>query len=102
MKDELSTEERIGVVAQLIHEDVVFLALSGGEPLLREDIYEVEKRASDEGIFVYMEKNGTLLTKKRVEKLVKYGVKKGKGRRKGKGRKKRRERKKKKKGSGCE
>ena len=75
LKDELSTEERLGVVDQLIHEDVVFLALSGGEPLLREDIYEVAKRASDEGIFVSMATNGTLLTKKRVEKLVKYGVK---------------------------
>jgi len=74
-EEELSTEERLAIVDQLIHEEVAFIAFSGGEPLLREDLYKVAARASEGGIYVSIATNGTLLTEERVKKLVNHGVK---------------------------
>ncbi|MDA8064827.1 MAG: radical SAM protein [Thermaerobacter sp.] len=52
----------------------VILIISGGEPLLREDIYEVAARGTARGLRVVMSPNGTLLTPERVRRIKEAGV----------------------------
>ena len=50
------------------------LILTGGEPLLRKDIYDIAGAASAQGIWVVMGTNGVLITEKVVEKMIECGV----------------------------
>lgn len=47
---------------------------TGGEPLLREDIFDLLTYAGNLGLQMRLQTNGTLLTKKRAEKLVHSGL----------------------------
>ncbi|MGL4874982.1 MAG: radical SAM protein [Clostridium sp.] len=51
-----------------------WIHFTGGEPLVREDIFDLLKICSDEGIKVRILTNGTLL-RKYAQKLADYGVK---------------------------
>lgn len=74
---ELTTEEVMGIL-DTIHEDFdttrMTVAITGGEPLLRHDLYEVMRRMTDFGMCVGIVTNGTLLTEDRVRKLVDAGL----------------------------
>lgn len=50
------------------------LILSGGEPLLREDLEEIAEHASSSGATVVVGTNGTRLTDERIESLMGAGV----------------------------
>ena len=52
----------------------ILLILTGGEPLLRPDILEISKYASDTGFLVVMGTNGVLLNDDVVEKMQQHGV----------------------------
>ena len=52
----------------------ILLILTGGEPLLRPDILEISKYASDTGFLVVMGTNGVLLNDEFVEKMQQHGV----------------------------
>ena len=52
----------------------ILLILTGGEPLLRPDILEISKYASDTGCLVVMGTNGVLLNDEVVEKMQQHGV----------------------------
>ena len=52
----------------------ILLILTGGEPLLRPDILEISKYASDTGFLVVMGTNGVLLNDEVVEKMQQHGV----------------------------
>jgi len=58
---ELSTEEVFAVMDDLKAFGVSVLILSGGEPLLRPDIFEISQRARDMGFYVGLSTNGTLI-----------------------------------------
>lgn len=73
-KDELGLEERLNIVDQLADNDVVAIAFSGGEPLLRDDFWEVARYASSKGLYLSLATNGTLLTKDVVRRLKDAGV----------------------------
>ncbi|MFZ0925354.1 MAG: radical SAM protein [Halobacteriota archaeon] len=73
-KDELSLEERLNIVDQLADNDVVAIAFSGGEALLRDDFWEVARYASGKGLYLSLATNGTLLTKDVVRRLKDVGV----------------------------
>jgi len=73
-KDELSLEERLNIVDQLADNDVVAIAFSGGEALLRDDFWEVARYASGKGLYLSLATNGTLLTKDVVSRLRDVGV----------------------------
>jgi radical SAM protein with 4Fe4S-binding SPASM domain len=73
-KDELSLDTRLGIVDQLADNDVVSIAFSGGEPLLRDDFWEVARYASNKGLYLSLATNGTLLTKEVVRQLTDIGV----------------------------
>ncbi len=52
----------------------ILLILTGGEPLLRPDILEISKYASETGFLVVMGTNGVLLNDEVVEKMQQHGV----------------------------
>jgi radical SAM protein with 4Fe4S-binding SPASM domain len=74
-EDELSTEECLELIDEMKSLGTEMLILTGGEPLLRKDIYEIARYASDQGIWVVMGTNGVLITDKVAERMVACGVK---------------------------
>ena len=50
------------------------MTFSGGEPLVRSDIFDVIKRATDKGFYCTIASNGTLMTPEVVEKLYHSGI----------------------------
>jgi radical SAM protein with 4Fe4S-binding SPASM domain len=73
-EDELSTEECRGLIDEMKALGTEMLILTGGEPLLRRDIYDIANYASDHGIWVVMGTNGVLVTDKVVKKMLECGV----------------------------
>jgi len=72
--DELTLEERLNIVDQLVDNDVVAIAFSGGEALLRDDFWDVARHAAREGLYLSLATNGTLLTKDVVRRLMDVGI----------------------------
>ncbi|MFH1630860.1 MAG: radical SAM protein, partial [Candidatus Aenigmatarchaeota archaeon] len=70
--DELSTEERYKIVDQLDDAGIVAIAVSGGEPLMREDFWEVISYAEKKGIYISIASNGMLITKDVAKRLAKF------------------------------
>ncbi|MFN3594418.1 MAG: heme d1 biosynthesis radical SAM protein NirJ [Thiobacillaceae bacterium] len=58
---ELSTQEAFRVMDDLKAAHVPVLILSGGEPLLRPDLFAIARRAKDMGFYVGLSSNGTLI-----------------------------------------
>lgn len=71
---ELDTKDAKRAIDILAKSGVVILAFSGGEPLVREDIFELIRYASDKGIYTAIATNGTLLTKETTKKLKESGL----------------------------
>jgi len=59
---ELSTEEIKEILRQLVQEGSLFLTLTGGEPLLREDLWEILEYAKTLKFFPKIITNGTQIT----------------------------------------
>jgi heme d1 biosynthesis radical SAM protein NirJ len=70
---ELSTKEVFTVMDDLKEFGVPVLILSGGEPLLRPDIFEVAKRAKDKGFYVGLSSNGTLIDENNIQDIKAVG-----------------------------
>ncbi len=72
---ELSTEECFRILDDLLAVNPsMLLILSGGEPLLRDDLESIAERAASAGATVVVGTNGTLLTRERIETLKAAGV----------------------------
>ncbi len=71
--DELSTAEAKHFVDELVEYKPIII-LTGGEPLLRSDVYDVAKYASGHGLRVVLATNGTLLTPQIARKLKDVGI----------------------------
>ena len=72
-KGELNTEEVFTVMDDLKQFGVPVLILSGGEPLLRPDIYTISQRAKDMGFYVGLSTNGTLIDKHNIDAIAAVG-----------------------------
>ena len=70
---ELSTDEVFAVMDDLKAFGVSVLILSGGEPLLRPDIFEISQRAKDMGFYVGLSTNGTLIDASNIEAIEGVG-----------------------------
>ncbi len=70
---ELTTGEAREVIRDLAEFGVPVLIFSGGEPLLRRDIFELASLASSEGIKTVLSTNGTLITESVAERIKKAG-----------------------------
>ena len=66
---ELSTEEVFTAMADLRAFGVPVLILSGGEPLLRPDIFEISAKAKEMGFYVGLSTNGTLIDESNIEAI---------------------------------
>ena len=72
---ELDTAACLAVADQLLAVNPApLLILSGGEPLLRDDLAEIARHASARGATVVVGTNGTLLTDQRIAALQEAGV----------------------------
>ncbi|TXG80133.1 MAG: heme d1 biosynthesis radical SAM protein NirJ [Rhodocyclaceae bacterium] len=69
-KGELSTLEAFAVMDDLKHFRVPVLILSGGEPLLRPDIFDIARRAKDLGFYTALSTNGTLIDARNIERIA--------------------------------
>ena len=67
---ELSTGQVFDVMDDLKAFRVPVLILSGGEPLLRKDIFEISKRAKDMGFYVGLSSNGTLIDESNIDQIA--------------------------------
>ncbi|QXD15938.1 radical SAM protein [Rhodocaloribacter litoris] len=72
--DELSTDECLALLDELAALGTEMLILTGGEPLLRRDIYEIARKASALGMWVVMGTNGVLVNDHVARKMVDCGV----------------------------
>jgi len=70
---ELSTAEIYAVMDDLKRFGVPVLILSGGEPLLRPDIYDISARAKDMGFYVGLSSNGTLIDAGNIARIASVG-----------------------------
>jgi heme d1 biosynthesis radical SAM protein NirJ len=67
---ELGTDEVFAVMDDLKRFRVPVLILSGGEPLLRPDIFDIARRAKDMGFYVALSSNGTLIGEENIERIA--------------------------------
>lgn len=74
IENELSTVEAKQVIDQLDKASVPIIAFSGGEPLVRPDIFELTRYAHDKGMYVAIATNGTLISKKKAREMKHAGI----------------------------
>ena len=73
--DELTTKEVYSLIDQLAEFGQPIFVISGGEPLMRPDVFEIAAYGSQRGLRVAVSPNGTLLTAEAIRNLKKAGVK---------------------------
>lgn len=72
-KEELNTKEAMSVIDDLAEMKVPFILFSGGEPLLREDVFTLGRYAVSKGLTVAFSSNGTLITPPIAKKIKETG-----------------------------
>ena len=72
--DELSTQEARAMIDELSDWGRTILVFSGGEPLMRPDIFELMRYANQKGVIVALATNGTLIDQARAERIHESGV----------------------------
>ncbi len=70
---ELSFEQVCDVMDDLKRYGVPALILSGGEPLLRPDIFDIARRAKDMGFFTALSTNGVLIDEHNIKNIAAIG-----------------------------
>jgi len=70
---ELTREEIYRVMEDLKAFRVPVLILSGGEPLMRSDIFEIGRRAKAMGFYVGLSSNGTLVNEENIPAIAEVG-----------------------------
>lgn len=74
LKDELTTTEMHTMIHQLAELGVIDVVFTGGEPLLRSDIFEIMEHATEENMSPYLFTNGVLLNEKKIQRLKELNV----------------------------
>jgi AdoMet-dependent heme synthase len=73
--DELDTQQCFKVIDEIAEVNSnAFLILTGGEPLLRPDIYEIIRYAADKKFMVVLGTNGTLINRENAIKIKEAGA----------------------------
>ena len=70
---ELNTNEVFTTMDDLKQFKVPVLILSGGEPLMRADIFDISHRAKEMGFYVGLSTNGTLITEDNIQQIADVG-----------------------------
>lgn len=71
---ELTTEEALKMIDDLADAGLLILAFSGGEPLLRKDIFQLVERAVEKHLVVNVASNGLLINETMAKKIAASGV----------------------------
>jgi radical SAM protein with 4Fe4S-binding SPASM domain len=74
LDNELTTAEWKNLITNLAEMGVEAVGLSGGEPLLREDVFDLATHALSQGLLVGLVTNGLLLNREIVEKIKKLNL----------------------------
>jgi len=72
---ELDTETGLRLLDQIKAVGDPIIILTGGEPLLRPDIFEIARYGTDLGLRMVMAPNGTLITEETADKMAEAGIK---------------------------
>ena len=72
--NDLPTTKALNLIKQVSQSFLPILVLSGGEPLFRQDIFDLASYATSLGIRVALATNGTLVTKPMARKIADSGV----------------------------
>ncbi len=73
--NELSTEECKTIIDDIAAHAQPVMIMTGGEPLLREDVFELARYGTDKGLRMVMATNGTLITPEVARSMVDAGIK---------------------------
>ncbi|NLI82445.1 MAG: heme b synthase [Deltaproteobacteria bacterium] len=71
---ELATEECFKLLDDIASVGKPIIILTGGEPLLRPDIFEIAAYGNGKGFRMTMAVNGTLLTSEKAERMIDAGI----------------------------
>ena len=71
---ELSTEECRRVMDEIVAVGKPVIILTGGEPLLRPDIFDLARYGTDKGFRMVMATNGTLITEETIKEMKASGI----------------------------
>jgi heme b synthase len=73
--NQLTTEEGLRLIDQIaaLNKGII-LILTGGEPMMREDVFDLAQHGTDAGLRVVMAPNGTLITPESARKMVQSGI----------------------------
>lgn len=74
-KGELDTKTCLKIIDQITEISMPIVILTGGEPLLRTDIFRIAKYGTDKGLKMVMAPNGTLITSSSARQMVESGIK---------------------------
>jgi heme b synthase len=72
--DELTTEEVKRLVDQIASFSRPIFVITGGEPLMRPDVFDIAAYATERGLRVAFSPNGTLITPRVVREMQRAGV----------------------------
>ena len=72
---ELNTDEIFHLLDKITEEGCLWLLLTGGEPLLREDFKDIYEYAKKKGLLLTIFTNGTLIKEKQADQLIAAGLK---------------------------
>jgi radical SAM protein with 4Fe4S-binding SPASM domain len=69
-KDSLSYEQIENTIPSMVKAGVKFVIFSGGEPLIRKDIFKIANLMKKHKIITYLSTNGTYINEKNVKQII--------------------------------
>jgi len=74
-RDELDTSLALRLLDQIAEVGEPIIILTGGEPLMRPDIFEIAAYGTGKGLRMVMAPNGTLITEQNARQMAEAGIK---------------------------
>lgn len=71
-QEELGTKEVLSLLDRIAEAGCLWLLLTGGEPLLRQDLFEIYTHAKKKGFLITLFTNGTLITPQVLDMLAEW------------------------------
>lgn len=68
--DTFSTQKILSTIDELVENKIKFIIFSGGEPLVRKDIFEIANYARSQGVITYLSTNGLYINNQNAQKIV--------------------------------
>jgi heme b synthase len=72
--NELTTDECLGLLDNIVSFSTPVVILTGGEPLLRKDIFQIARHGTEKGLRLVMAVNGTLVDENMARKMQDAGI----------------------------